>query len=93
VPAGVTLYVTDLIFSNPNDLITGPMVLGRRDYNVDPNNPTQQELLVLQLQNFRDLDFHFVTPLTFGPNFAMYLTCPGPEGCPGGAVSWSGFQR
>jgi hypothetical protein len=91
VPAGVTLYVTDLIFSNPSDTFTGRMILGRRDHNTDPF--TEQILLELQLQNFRDLDFHWVTPLTFGSNFAMYVSCPDPDGCAGAAVSWSGYQR
>lgn len=89
VPPGVTLYVTDLIFSNPSDLYSGPMTLWRQDRNVNPF--VEQKLLVLQLQNFRDLDFHWVTPLTFAGNFAMYITCD--EGCAGGAVSWSGYQR
>jgi hypothetical protein len=91
VPAGVTLYITDLIFSNPSDTFTGRMILGRRDHNTDP--ATEQILLELQLQNFRDLDFHWVTPLTFGPNFAMFVSCPDLDGCAGAAVSWSGYQR
>jgi len=91
VPAGVTLYITDLIFSNPSDTVTGRIIVGRRDHNTAP--VTEQTLLELQLQNFRDLDYHWVTPLSFGSNFAMFVSCPDPDGCAGAAVSWSGYQR
>ena len=54
--AGRTLYITDLVFSNPNGS-TGALRLRRAG----------QDLMVLRLENFRDLDFHFVTPIVVGP--------------------------
>jgi len=90
-PSTLTLFVTDLVFSNPSDTAVGTLTLARRDLR-DPNNPTDQPLLVLQVQNFRDIDFHWVTQLTFGPGFGMYLSCSGSCDAQT-AVSWSGFQR
>jgi hypothetical protein len=79
--AGMSLYLTDLVFSNPSDTATGELRLER----------SGQPLLVLQLQNFRDLDFHFVTPIVVGPGQELALICP--AGCPGAALYYSGFQR
>ncbi len=50
---GGTLFITDLIFSNPTGA-SGNLILQR----------DAEQLLVLRLDNFRDLDFHFVTPIT-----------------------------
>lgn len=78
---GMTLYLTDLVFSNPSDTATGELRLERSG---DP-------LLVLQLQNFRDLDFHFVTPIVVKDDQELALVCS--PGCPGAALYYSGFQR
>jgi hypothetical protein len=88
VDATVTLYVTDLIFNNPSDTLTGQLIVGRRDTT---QNPPDQPLLILQLQNFRDIDYHFVTPLLIPPGQALFLNCPG--GCEGVSALWSGYQR
>jgi len=77
----MSLFLTDLVFSNPNDSATGEIRLER----------SGQPLLVLDLRNFRDLDFHFVTPIVVGPGQQLNLVCPG--GCTGAAVYYSGFQR
>lgn len=76
-----TLFVTDLVFSNPSDTATGEIRLERAD----------EPLLVLQLQNFRDIDFHFVTPIVVAPGQTVALVCP--SGCPGAAIYYSGYQR
>jgi hypothetical protein len=81
VEAGKTVFVTDLVFSNPSDTSVGEIRLER---NGAP-------LLILQLQNFRDLDFHFVTPVAVLADQQLGLNCPG--GCPGAAVYYSGYQR
>jgi hypothetical protein len=78
---GTTLYVTDLVFSNPSDTATGDIRLERA------NEP----LLVLRLENFRDLDFHFVTPIVVAPGKTLALVCP--TGCTGAAIYYSGYQR
>jgi len=89
VDPSVTLYVTDLIFNNPSDTFTGQLIIGRRDLTQNP--PPEQPLLILQLQNFRDIDYHFVTPLIIPNGQALYLACP--TSCLGVSVLWSGYQR
>lgn len=76
-----TLYVTDLVFSNPEG--TSGTVRLRR---------SGEDLMVLNLDNFRDLDFHFVTPIAIGPEQSLRLTCDGTCGGPP-AVYFSGFER
>jgi hypothetical protein len=76
-----TLFVTDLVFSNPSGT-SGTLRLRR----------SGQDLFVLNLDNFRDLDFHFVTPIAIGPDQNLRLQCNGTcEGPP--AVYFSGFER
>ena len=59
---GRTLNITDLVFSNP-DGATGTLRLRR----------SGEDLMVLRLENFRDLDFHFVTPIVVGPGQQLRL--------------------
>jgi uncharacterized membrane protein YgcG len=66
VPKDKQLEITDVVFGNP-DGTTGKLTL-RRD-----NSP----LLVQQLANFRDLDFHFVTPIVVPGEQALVLDCSG----------------
>jgi hypothetical protein len=80
-PAGKTLFLTDLVFSNPSDTAVGELRLAR----------SGEALLVLQLKNFRDLDFHFVTPIVVGPDQDLALVCP--SGCDGAALYYSGYLR
>jgi hypothetical protein len=78
---GRTLFVTDLVFSNPNGT-SGTLHLRR----------SGQDLFVLNLDNFRDLDFHFVTPIAIGADQSLRLSCDGTcDGPP--AVYFSGFER
>lgn len=79
---GRTLFLTDLIFSNPNASAEGNLRLRRDD----------QDLMVLRLENFRDIDFHFVTPLVVAATQRVTLVCEA-EPCAGVAVFWSGYQR
>jgi hypothetical protein len=78
-----TLFVTDLVFSNPN---------GREGAIVLLRNSTP--LLELRLENFRDLDFHFVTPIvvTADQTLNLSLTCTGGGPCDP-AVLYSGYLR
>jgi hypothetical protein len=80
-PAGTTLYVTDLVFSNPSETLAGEIRLERAG----------EPLLVLQLENFRDLDFHFATPIAVQPGETLALVCP--TGCDGAAIYYSGYER
>lgn len=80
-----TLFVTDLVFANPNGREGALVVL--RD---------SEELMRLKLQNFRDLDYHFVTPivLTDGQTLSLALACEGddPDPCDP-TVFYSGYMR
>jgi len=75
VPDGGGLAVTDLVFENPSGN-SGTLYLVRREAN-----KPDQVLMTLRLENFRDLDFHFVTPLVFKEKQTMTLSCgPDPAG-------------
>jgi hypothetical protein len=74
-----TLFVTDLVFSNP-DIESGSVRLRRNG----------ESLLSLMLEHFRDLDFHFVTPIVVGPDDEMDLWC---AECTNAAVFYSGYER
>lgn len=92
VPNNGGLSVTDLVFENPNGR-SGSLQLSR--FNALKNQ--DQVLLTLKLDNFRDLDFHFVTPLTFQPNDKIELSCspnPQPDGSAcDGSVYYSGYFK
>jgi hypothetical protein len=80
-----TLFITDLVFSNPN---------GRQGLLILQRDGT--ELMELRLENFRDLDFHFVTPIVVpdGSSLVMNLTCIGAgAGSCDPAVLYSGYLR
>jgi hypothetical protein len=72
-PAGGTLYITDLVFSNPTGA-SGDLTLQRTA------GGTTSQLLVLRLENFRDLDFHFVTPIAVhaGDTLTLVARCTPP---------------
>jgi hypothetical protein len=79
-----TVFITDLVFSNPNGQ-EGAVVVLRDDV----------QLLQLRLDNFRDYDLHFVTPivLTAGQSLNLSLACTiGGQPCDP-AVFYSGYQR
>jgi len=80
-----TLFMTDVVFSNPNGR-EGALVLLRGT----------DELLSLRLENFRDLDFHWVTPivLTDGQSLNLSLACTGANATPcDPTVFYSGYTR
>ena len=83
VTADGTLFVTDFVFSNPNGA-EGALVVLRND----------TPLLQLRLENFRDYDLHFVTPIVVGPDDALNLSlsCTSPGSCDP-AVFYSGYLR
>jgi hypothetical protein len=89
IPADGGLSVTDLVFENPNGY-TGDLKLSR--FNAQKNS--DQVLLTLKLDNFRDLDFHFITPLTFQKNDKLELSCTQPDGSTCDAsVYYSGYFK
>ena len=70
VPEGQTLLVTDLILENPAGN-AGTLRISRGD----------TPLLEVRLDNFRDLDYHFVSPIVFGPGDALVLRASCPRRC------------
>lgn len=80
-PTG-TLFVTDFVFSNPNGA-SGVLVVMR---DTTP-------LLQLRLENFRDYDLHFVTPIviTASQRLNLSLSCTSSPCDP--AVFYSGYLR
>jgi hypothetical protein len=92
-PTAGTLFITDLVFSNPTGA-GGQLTLER----TTPEGTAP--LLVLRLDNFRDLDFHFVTPIRIqiGETLALVEECtppvpPAPAVACDPAVFFSGFLR
>ena len=77
--AGQTLHITDLIFGNPEGA-SGSLDLVR--------NGTI--LLDLRLDNFRDLDYHFVTPIQVEAGETLQLNASCAPGC-APSVFYSGF--
>ncbi len=77
-PAATTLYVTDLVFNNPAS--ESGAVSFQRD-GVD--------LLDENLSNFRDLDYHFVTPIQVNPNQTIRLA----GSCKSCSVLVSGYEK
>jgi hypothetical protein len=74
VPAGSTLQLTDIVLQNPAGE-SGPLQIRR--------NGTA--LLVVDLSNFRDLDYHFVAPIVFtaGQKLELHADCTSPTCTPG----------
>jgi hypothetical protein len=74
VPAGSTLQVTDIVLQNPTG-DSGALQI-RRD-----GTP----LLVVELGNFRDLDYHFVAPIVFsaGQKLELSAACTAGACTPG----------
>jgi hypothetical protein len=83
VTFGGTAFLTDFLFSNPNGQ-DGAIVVLRNDV----------PLMRLRLENFRDYDVHFVTPIVIGPTDTLNLSlaCESGGTCDP-AVLYSGYVR
>jgi hypothetical protein len=87
VPDDNILTITDVVFQNPNGH-AGELQVRRGD----------QILLIEAMENFRDLDYHFITPLVFlaGQELILEITCDLPaEGetdCGAGAYFGGNLQ-
>ncbi|HEY0640899.1 MAG TPA: hypothetical protein VGD67_24980 [Pseudonocardiaceae bacterium] len=86
LPADKTLVVSDLVLQNPRG-DSGILRIVRE--NADGDRFT---LLEVGLNNFRDLDYHFVQPLRFAPGDTVLVTvnCQNPTERCQPAVSFSG---
>jgi hypothetical protein len=83
VSAG-TLFITDLVFSNPTGA-SGDLTLQRT------TSTATTPLFVLRLDNFRDLDFHFVTPIAIHAGETLALVAGCADCAP--AVFYSGYVQ
>jgi hypothetical protein len=79
IAAGRTLHLTDLIFGNPEGA-SGSLDLVR-DGAI---------LIDVRLENFRDLDYHFVTPIVIQAGETLQLNASCAPGC-SPSVFYSGF--
>jgi hypothetical protein len=80
-PFGYT--ITDLVFENPSGS-SGSVKLIRGENEV---------LFEMRLENFRDFDLHFVTPLKVVDGQKLTLRCTNDgQGC-SAAVSYSGYRK
>ncbi|MDA8236668.1 MAG: hypothetical protein M0T75_02100 [Chloroflexi bacterium] len=75
-------YLTDLVFANANGR-SGSLEL-RRDSFV---------LITLRLENFRSLDFHYVTPIVVQPGQTLSLVVSCKTGPCDPSVYYSGFSK
>lgn len=80
VPPGKQLELTDIVLENPA-ANTGPLTIQRSGV----------PLLVVDLANFRDLDYHFVSPIVFtaGKKLELVANCTSPACTPGAYFSGS----
>ncbi|MDQ6784945.1 MAG: hypothetical protein M3063_16220 [Actinomycetota bacterium] len=79
VPDGKTLQITDLIVQNSAGDV-GTVALAR-DGAV---------LIQWSMANFRDLDYHWITPLVFGPGAQVQLTASGCTGACAPGIFYAG---
>jgi hypothetical protein len=77
-PASTTLYITDLVFNNPAGE-SGNISLNRDGV----------ALLVENMNNFRDLDYHFVTPIQVNAGSTIQLA----GSCSACSVLVSGYEK
>jgi len=76
VPEDGTLALTDIVLQNPQG---DEGLLQIRRENADGD---QTVLLETRLENFRDLDYHFVSPVLFGPEetVSVFVDCENTNG-------------
>jgi hypothetical protein len=81
-PKNTTLYLTDLVFANPN---------GRAGTLQLTSGTTR--IMELRLENFRDLDFHFVTPILVASGQSLVLSASCTTSPCDPSVLYSGFTN
>jgi hypothetical protein len=79
VPLKTTLFITDLVFQNP----------GSESGNVESLQRDGVTLLSENTDNFRDLDYHFVTPIQVNTNSTVALQ----GSCKACSVLVSGYEK
>jgi hypothetical protein len=82
VPAGTTVSITDVVFQNPGG-----------DHGTVQLQRDGTTLLVENLDDFRDLDYHFVSPITASGNETIQMAVQCPSGCPSAGIYVNGTER
>jgi len=82
VPVGTTVSITDVVFQNPGG-----------DHGTVQLQRDGTTLLVENLDNFRDLDYHFVSPITASGNQTIGMSVQCPNGCPSAGIYVNGTER
>jgi hypothetical protein len=79
-----TTFLTDMVFSNPNGQ-EGALVVMREG----------TELIKIRLENIRDYDLHWVTPIVIGngQSLQLSLTCTDKSRACDPSVLYSGYLR
>lgn len=87
VPDDQRYSITDVVLQNPEG-DTGELQLRRE------TNGEVQELIEVRLENFRDLDYHFVSPVRFegGEVVSLLISCENEEEACDPAAYLTGFQ-
>lgn len=87
---GRRLSITDVVFQNPTAAVGRLQLI--RQVGDEPDADEDAVLLDQELANFRDLDFHFVAPLSIdsGETIVLRLSCdtagPGTDECEASAT-------
>jgi hypothetical protein len=81
-PAGTTVAITDVVFQNPGG-----------DHGTVQFQRDGTTLLVENLDNFRDLDYHFVSPITLSASQTIQMAVQCSSGCPSAAIYVNGTER
>jgi hypothetical protein len=81
-PAGTAVAITDVVFQNPGG-----------DHGMVQLQKDGTTLLVENLDNFRDLDYHFVSPITLNANQTIGMAVQCANGCPSAAIYVNGTER
>jgi hypothetical protein len=79
VPSGRSLQITDLLVENSAGDV-GNLVLARNGTPV----------MEWAMANFRDLDYHWITPTVFGPGTQMEMIVSGCTGACTPAIYYAG---
>ncbi len=82
VPAGTAVSITDVVFQNPGG-----------DHGTVHLERDGVTLLVENLDNFRDLDYHFVSPISLAGNQTIQMSVQCPSGCPSAGIYVNGTER
>lgn len=88
VPSNQRYSITDVVLQNPQG-DAGRLQLRRQ------SDGDTETLIEVRLENFRDLDYHFVSPVRFTPgqDVSLLITCENEEQACNPAAYFTGFVK